>query len=137
MTFLLLSYITIMGTYKLLILPHHLSNALDFFSNILTVGLPEIWNILEIRKMKNCSKVQFLMGKMNVHKSADHWDNQFFQFWQKFQDQSFFPNCEKTELGTTFLKISLDLAYSLDSKKGLAFENLKFNSWLISKTVFD
>ena len=32
---------------------------------ILTVVLREIWNISEIEKMKNCSKVQFYMGKMN------------------------------------------------------------------------
>ena len=31
----------------------------------LTVVLREIWNISEIEKMKNCSKVQFYMGKMN------------------------------------------------------------------------
>ena len=73
----------------------------------------------------------------NVHKSADFWDTQFFLFSQKFHNQSFFPNCKKTEPGTTFLKISLDLAYSIDSKEGLTFENPKFNSWLISKTVLN
>ena len=31
----------------------------------LTVGLPEIWNILEIQKMKICSEVPNFMGKMN------------------------------------------------------------------------
>ena len=31
----------------------------------LTVGLPEIWNILEIQKMKICSEVRNFMGKMN------------------------------------------------------------------------
>merc|ERR1712079_356538 len=61
----------------------------------------------------------------------------FFLFSQKFHDQSFFPNCDSTELGTTFLKICLDLAYSIDSKKGLTFEIPTFNSCLISKTVFD
>ena len=53
------------------------------------------------------------------------------------RNEFFLPNCEKTEPGTTFLKISLDLAYSIDSKKGLTFENPIFNNWLISKTVFD
>ena len=32
---------------------------------VLTVGLPEIWNILEIQKMKICSEVRNFMGKMN------------------------------------------------------------------------
>ena len=31
----------------------------------LTVGLPEIWDTLEIQKMKNCSEVPNFMGKMN------------------------------------------------------------------------
>ena len=38
--------------------------------------LPEIWNILEIQKMKICSEVSNFMGEMNfrrnVHKSADY-----------------------------------------------------------------
>ena len=77
------------------------------------------------------------ISSWNVHKSADYWDTQFFLFSQKFHDQCFFQNCEKTKPGTTFLKLSLDSAYSIDSKKGLTFENPKFNSWLISKIVFD
>ena len=93
------------------------------------------------KKWKFAQKSQILWGKWisgrNVHKSADYWDTQFFLFSQKFHDQSFFPNCDSTEPGTTFLKILLDLAYSIDSKKGLTFENPTFNSWLISKTVFD
>ena len=93
------------------------------------------------KKWKFAQKSQILWGKWisgrNVHKSADYWDTQFFLFSQKFHDQSFFPNCDSTEPGTTFLKICLDLAYSIDSKKGLTFENPTFNSWLISKTVFD
>ena len=48
-----------------------------------------------------------------------------------------FVKTEKTEQGTTFLKIYLNLAYSIDSKKVLTFENPTFNSRLISKTVFD
>ena len=39
-----------------------------------------------------------------------------------------FVKTEKTELGTTFLNISLDSAYSIDFKKGLTFENRLFNS---------
>ena len=93
----------------------------------LTVGLPEIWNILEIQKMEICSEVPNLWGKWisgwNVQKSADYWDTQFFLFSQKFHDQSFLPNCEIIEPGTTFLEISLDSAYSIDSKNGLTFEN--------------
>ena len=93
------------------------------------------------KKWKFAQKSQILWGKWisgrNVHKSADYWDTQFFLFSQKFHDQSVFQNCEKTEPGTIFLKICLDLAYSIDSKKGLTFENPTFNSWLISKTVFD
>ena len=93
------------------------------------------------KKWKFAQKSQILWGKWissrNVHKSADYWDTQFFLFSQKFHDQSFFQNCKKTELGTTFLKLSLDSSYSIDSKKSLTFENTKFNSWLISKAVFD
>ena len=93
------------------------------------------------KKWKFAQKSQILWGKWisgrNVHKSADYWDTQFFLFSQKFHDQSVFQNCNSTEPGTTFLKICLDLAYSIDSKKGLTFENPTFNSWLISKTVFD
>ena len=39
-----------------------------------------------------------------------------------------FVKTEKTEPDTTFLKLSLDLSYSINSKKGLTFENPKFNS---------
>ena len=39
-----------------------------------------------------------------------------------------FVKTEKTEPGTIFLKICLDSAYSIDSKKGLTFENPTFNS---------
>ena len=39
-----------------------------------------------------------------------------------------FVKTEKTEPGTTFLKISVDLTYSIDSKNGLILENPKFNS---------
>ena len=85
----------------------------------LKVVLPEIW--------KFTHKSDFVWGKwisgQNVQKSADYWDTQFFLFSQKFHDQSFFQNCEKTELGATFLEISLDSAYSIDSKNGLTFEN--------------
>ena len=31
----------------------------------LTVAVPEIWNILEIQKIKICSEVPNFMGKMN------------------------------------------------------------------------
>ena len=93
------------------------------------------------KKWKFAQKSQILWGKWisggNVHKSADYWDTQLFLVSQKFHDESFFPNCNSTKLGTTFLKICLDSAYSIDSKKGLTFENPTFNSWLISKTVFD
>ena len=79
------------------------------------------------KKWKFAQKSQILWGKWisgrNVHKLADYWDTQFFLFSQKFHDQSFLPNCEKTEPGATFLEISLDSAYSIDSKKGLTFEN--------------
>ena len=74
----------------------------------LTVAVPEIWDILEIQNE-------------NLLRSP------------KFYGE----NCDSTEPGTTFLKICLDLAYSIDSKKGLTFENPTFNSWLISKIVFD
>ena len=40
----------------------------------LTVGLPEIWNILEIQKMKICSEVRNFIGKMN--------------FWSKYAEVS-------------------------------------------------
>ena len=87
--------------------------------NLKHFGNPKKWNFAQ--------KSQILWGKWisggNVHKSADYWDTQFFLFSQKFHDQSFFQNCEKTEPGTTFLEISLDLAYSIDSKNGLTFEN--------------
>ena len=52
-----------------------------------------------------------------MQKSADYLDTQFFLFSQKFLEQSSFQNCEKTELGTTFLEISMGLAYSIDSKQ--------------------
>ena len=93
------------------------------------------------KKWKFAQKSQILWGKWisgrNVQKSADYWDTQFFLFSQKFHDQSVFQNYDSTKPGTTFLKIYLDSAYSIDSKKGLTFENPTFNSWLISKTVFD
>ena len=72
-----------------------------------------------------------------MHKSADYWDTQFFLFSQKFQDQSFFPNCEKTEPDAKFLKLCVDLAYSIDSKNDLIFENWQFNSWLMSNMLFN
>ena len=34
-----------------------------------------------------------------------------------------FVKPEKTEPGATFLKLCVDLAYSIDSKNGLIFEN--------------
>ena len=72
------------------------------------------------KKWKFAQKSQILWGKwisgQNVHKSADYWDTQFFLFSQKFHDQFFFPNCEKTE--------------PIDSKNGMIFENPQFNSCL-------
>ena len=72
----------------------------------------------------------FYSGKIAVRRFYSRRNN-------RMVDQSVFQNCKKTEPGTIFLKICLDLAYSIDSKKGLTFENPTFNSWLISKTVFD
>ena len=94
-------------------------------------------NLKHFGNPKNENLLRKWISSRNVHKSADYWDTQFFLFSQKFHDQSFFLNCDSTEPGTTFLKICLDSAYSIDSKKGLTFENPTFNSWLISKTVFD
>ena len=79
------------------------------------------------KKWKFAQKSQILWRKWisgrNVQKSADYWDTHFFLFSQKFHDQSFLPNCEIIEPGTTFLEISLDSAYSIDFKNGLTFEN--------------
>ena len=94
---------------------------------LLTVGLPEIWDTLEIQKMKICSEVPNFMGKMNFQSKCAEvsWLLRYsvFSVFTKISWQSFFQNCEITELGTTFLEISLDLAYSKDSKNGLTFEN--------------
>ena len=95
------------------------------FELALTVA---VRNTLEIqKKWKFAQKSQILWGEWIsgwiVHKSADYWNTQFFLFSQKFHDQYFFPNCDLTEPGTTFLKICLDSAYSIDSKNGLTFEN--------------
>merc|ERR1712061_568848 len=48
----------------------------------------------------------------------------FFCFHKNFMTNLSFQ-IDSTEPGTTFLKICLDSAYSIDSKKGLTFENLK------------
>ena len=69
--------------------------------------------------------------------SADYWDTQYFLFWQKFHDQSFCSDCEKTEHESTFLKLSVDSALSIDFKNGLIFENCQFNSWPMSKNLYN
>ena len=53
----------------------------------LTVGLPEIWNILEIQKMKNGSKVQNFMGKMNFNDFTNIYTTR-----QKFKKNFFWHN---------------------------------------------
>ena len=73
----------------------------------------------------------------NLQTSADYWDTQYFLFWQKFHDQSFCSDCEKTEHESTFLKLSVDSAWSIDFKNGLIFENCQFNSWPMSKNLYN
>ena len=73
----------------------------------------------------------------NLQTSADYWDTQYFLFWQKFHDQSFCSDCEKTEHESTFLKLSVDSALSIDFKNGLIFENCQFNSWPMSKNLYN
>ena len=67
----------------------------------------------------------------NLQMSADYWDTQYFLFWQKFHDQSFCSDCEK------FLKLSVDSALSIDFKNGLIFENWQFDSWPMSKNLYN
>ena len=73
----------------------------------------------------------------NLQTSADYWDTQYFLFWQKFHDQSFCSDCEKTEHESTFLKLSVDSALSIDFKNGLIFENWQFDSWPMSKNLYN
>ena len=64
--------------------------------------------------------------------------NSFIRVLKHHAIGSAVPNCEKAELRTTFLKLSLDSSYSIDFKKSLTFENTKFNSILstISKLFY-
>ena len=82
-------------------------------------GNPKNENLLRSPKFYGETEFQVEMGRSQLITEI----TQFFLFSQKFHDQSFYQNCEKTEPGTTFLEISLNLAYSIDSKNGLTFEN--------------
>ena len=53
------------GHYSLFPTTFEFLNSISDRKSLLTVVLWEKWNILEIEKMKNCSKVQFYMGKIN------------------------------------------------------------------------
>ena len=88
----------------------------------LTVVLREIWNISEIEKMKNCSKIQFYMGKMNFWSKCAYvsWLLRYsvFSILTKISWQTFLPKLQKN---WAWLNIS-------ESTCGFAFIR-RFQKW--------
>ena len=88
----------------------------------LTVVLREIWNISEIEKMKNCSKVQFYMGKMNFWSKCAYvsWLLRYsvFSILTKISWRIFLPKLQKN---WAWLNIS-------ESTCGFAFIR-RFQKW--------
>ena len=89
---------------------------------ILTVVLWEKWNISEIEKMKNCSKVQFYMGKMNFWSKCAYvsWLLRYsvFSILTKISWRIFLPKLQKN---WAWLNIS-------ESTCGFAFIR-RFQKW--------
>ena len=88
----------------------------------LTVVLREIWNISEIEKMKNCSKVPFYMGKMNFWSKCAYvsWLLRYsvFSILTKISWRIFLPKLQKN---WAWLNIS-------ESTCGFAFIR-RFQKW--------
>ena len=74
----------------------------------LTVGLPEIWNILEIQKMKICSEVPNFMGKMNFRSKCAEvsWLLRYsvFSVFTKISSPIFLWKLRKNRAGRNFFE---------------------------------
>ena len=60
-----MSFVSRVLNTSLYILPYKMLKNVQLIFPPLTVAVPEIWDILEIQKMKICSEVPNFMGKMN------------------------------------------------------------------------